>query len=237
QVAAIYPVSAVTDKAMSLLPLTTRWTSVVQLLLIAFVYVTLQRQLGWPLQHFVDIIDAQREGDLGRRLPTGRRDELGRIASAYNSLLSTVNAYYKTLESKVRERTRELAEAKLIAESASHRKSEHIASISHAPRPPLNGIVGALALSNRSAMQAEQRDLVRVAQQSACYLLGIVNNVLDFSRSEAGQLERASEETDLLALIDEAMLTIHIRAQAKSLDLRTFVAADVPRRVWRDGLR
>ncbi|AOJ04777.1 MULTISPECIES: two component system sensor kinase [Burkholderia] len=237
QVAAIYPVSAVTDKAMSLLPLTTRWTFVVQLLLIAFVYVTLQRQLGRPLQHFVDIIDAQREGDLGRRLPTGRRDELGRIASAYNSLLSTVNAYYKTLESKVRERTRELAEAKRIAESASHRKSEHIASISHELRTPLNGIVGALALLNRSALQAEQRDLVRVAQQSSCYLLGIVNNVLDFSRIEAGQLELASEQTDLLALLDQAMLTIHIRAQEKSLDLRTFVAADVPRRVWLDGLR
>ncbi|MDN7673326.1 two component system sensor kinase [Burkholderia oklahomensis] len=237
QVAAIYPVSAVTDKAMSLLPLTTRWTFVVQLLLIAFVYVTLQRQLGQPLQHFVDIIDAQREGDLGRRLPTGRRDELGRIASAYNSLLSTVNAYYKTLESKVRERTRELAEAKRIAESASHRKSEHIASISHELRTPLNGIVGALALLNRSALQAEQRDLVRVAQQSSCYLLGIVNNVLDFSRIEAGQLELASEETDLLALLDQAMLTIHIRAQEKNLNLRTFVAADVPRRVWLDGLR
>ncbi|AOJ07284.1 two component system sensor kinase [Burkholderia mayonis] len=237
QVAAIYPVSAVTDKAMSLLPLTTRWTFVVQLLLIAFVYVTLQRQLGRPLQHFVDIIDAQREGDLGRRLPTGRRDELGRIASAYNSLLSTVNAYYKTLESKVRERTRELAEAKRIAESASHRKSEHIASISHELRTPLNGIVGALALLNRSALQAEQRDLVRVAQQSSCYLLGIVNNVLDFSRIEAGQLELASEQTDLLALLDQAMLTIHIRAQEKSLNLRSFVAADVPRRVWLDGLR
>ncbi|AJX35378.1 two component system sensor kinase [Burkholderia oklahomensis] len=237
QVAAIYPVSAVTDKAMSLLPLTTRWTFVVQLLLIAFVYVTLQRQLGQPLQHFVDIIDAQREGDLGRRLPTGRRDELGRIASAYNSLLSTVNAYYKTLESKVRERTRELAEAKRIAESASHRKSEHIASISHELRTPLNGIVGALALLNRSALQAEQRDLVRVAQQSSSYLLGIVNNVLDFSRIEAGQLELASEESDLLALLDQAMLTIHIRAQEKSLSLRTFVAADVPRRVWLDGLR
>ncbi|AOJ71462.1 MULTISPECIES: two component system sensor kinase [Burkholderia] len=237
QLAAIYPVSAVTDKAMSLLPLTTRWTFVVQLLLIAFVYVTLQRQLGRPLQHFVDIIDAQREGDLGRRLPTGRRDELGRIGSAYNSLLSTVNAYYKTLESKVRERTRELAEAKRIAESASHRKSEHIASISHELRTPLNGIVGALALLNRSALQAEQRDLVRVAQQSSCYLLGIVNNVLDFSRIEAGQLELASEQTDLLALLDQAMLTIHIRAHEKSLSLRTFVTSDVPRRVWLDGLR
>ncbi|KVO19013.1 two component system sensor kinase [Burkholderia ubonensis] len=237
QLAAMYPVSAVTDKAMSLLPLTTRWNFIVQLLLIGFVYRTLQRQLGRPLQHLVEVIDAQREGDLGRRLPTGRGDELGRIASAYNSLLGTVTAYYKTLESKVRERTRELAEAKLVAESASHRKSEHIASISHELRTPLNGIIGALALLNRGALQVEQRDLVRVAQQSSCYLLGIVNNVLDFSRIEAGQLELASEQTDLLALLDQAMLTIHIRAHEKNLSLRTFVAGDVPRQVYLDGMR
>jgi two-component system, LuxR family, secretion system sensor histidine kinase SsrA len=237
KIAAFYPISAVTDKALSVLPQTMRWTIVVQLLLILFVYVTLQRQLRRPLRHIVDTIDAQREGDLGRRLPTNRRDELGHIASAYNSLLSTLNAYYKTLESKVRERTRELAEAKRLAESANHRKSEHIASISHELRTPLSGIIGALALLNRSVLRREQQDLVRVAQQSSSYLLGIVNNVLDFSRIEAGQLELASERIDLLALLDQAMLTIHIRALEKDIKLQAFVAADVPMFVWLDGLR
>ncbi|RKT98826.1 hybrid sensor histidine kinase/response regulator [Burkholderia sp. Nafp2/4-1b] len=234
---AVYPKSSGVDNAISLLPLTTRFAFVIHLLLIAFVYVTLQQQLGRPLRHFVEVIDAQREGDLGRRLPTESSDELSRIGFAYNSLLSTVNTYYKTLESKVSERTRELAEAKRLAETASNRKSEHIAGISHELRTPLNGIIGALALLNRSALQPEQRDLVLVAQQSSCYLLGIVNNVLDFSRIEAGQLEIASDRTDLLALIDQAMLTIHIRAHEKSLSMRTLVAADVPRRVWLDGLR
>ncbi|KWN58216.1 hybrid sensor histidine kinase/response regulator [Burkholderia ubonensis] len=235
--AAIYPVTVVSDRALSLLPLTTPWTLIAQLLLIVVVYVTLQRQLGRPLRHIVDTIDAQRKGDLGRRLSADRQDELGRIARAYNMLLGTVNAYYKTLENKVRERTRELAEAKRIAESANHRKSEHIASISHELRTPLNGIAGALTLLARSPLQPEQQELVRMAQQSSGYLLGIVNNVLDFSRIEAGQLELAPERTDLLPLLDQAMLTIHIRAQEKHLRLSTVVASNVPRRIVLDGLR
>ncbi|RQR48127.1 two component system sensor kinase [Burkholderia sp. Bp9126] len=237
QMVAAYPVNTITRKALSLLPLTAHWKFIVLLALIAFVYATLQAQLGRPLRQFVKLIDAQCGGDPGRRIQTSRRDELGQIARACNSLLGTIGAYYKTLESKVHERTRELAEAKRLAESASHRKNEHIASISHELRTPLNGIVGALSLLDRSELQSGQRELVRVAQQSSIYLLGIVNNVLDFSRIEVGQLELSVVRTDLFALLDQAMLTIHIRAHEKGLGLRTLVAADVPRTLLLDGLR
>ncbi|OJA91663.1 ATP-binding protein, partial [Burkholderia ubonensis] len=238
QLAVIFPAAAVTDKVMTLLRQTVPWTLVMQLWLIVVVFQILQWQLGRPLRLIVETIDAQqRDGDWGRRLPARRDDELGRIARAYNTLLSTLNVYHKTLENKVDERTRELNEAKRMAESANHRKSEHIASISHEIRTPLNGITGALALLARSQLQPQQQELVGVAQQSSSYLLGIVNNVLDYSRIEAGHLELAYEQTQLLPLLDQAMLTIHLRANEKHLALSTFVAPDVPQQIWLDALR
>ncbi|KVN03483.1 hybrid sensor histidine kinase/response regulator [Burkholderia sp. MSMB1552] len=237
QLAVIFPAAAVTDKVMILLRQTVPWTLVMQLWLIVVVFQILQWQLGRPLRLIVETIDAQRDGDWGRRLPARHDDELGRIARAYNTLLSTLNAYHKTLENKVDERTRELNEAKRMAESANHSKSEHIASISHEIRTPLNGIMGALALLARSQLQPRQQELVGVAQQSSGYLLGIVNNVLDYSRIEAGHLELAYEQTQLLPLLDQAMLTIHLRANEKHLTLSTFVAPDVPQQIWLDALR
>lgn len=237
QLAGMYSNKVVARQVLSLLALTVPWALLAQLLLLSVMYVTLRRQLGQPLRHIVDIIDAQRETDLGHRLPEARKDELGRIARAYNALLSTVHAYYQTLENKVRERTRELDEAKRLAESASHRKSEHIASISHEIRTPLNGVVGALSLLGRSDLTPMQHELVNTAQQSSSYLLGIVNNLLDFSRIEAGQLDLSFEDTALLPMLDQAMLTINIRAREKHLKLLTVVATDVPHHALLDGLR
>ncbi|KVK96218.1 two component system sensor kinase [Burkholderia ubonensis] len=237
QLAVIFPTAAVTCKVLTLLRQTVPWTLGMQLWLIVVVFQILQWQLGRPLRLIVETIDARRDGDWGSRMPASRDDELGRIAHAYNTLLSTLNAYYKTLENKVEERTRELNEAKRIAESANHSKSEHIASISHEIRTPLNGIMGALALLARSQLQPRQQELVGVAQQSSAYLLGIVNNVLDYSRIEAGHLELAYEQTALLPLLDQAMLTIHLRANEKHLVLSTFVAPDVPQQIWMDALR
>ncbi|MFW8695617.1 histidine kinase dimerization/phospho-acceptor domain-containing protein, partial [Mesorhizobium japonicum] len=95
--------------------------------------------------------------DLSFRLPEGRRDELGRIARAYNALLTNLNAYHQTLEDKVRERTFELSVAKRVAENANDRKSEHLTSVSHEIRTPLNGIVGALSLLERGALSVPQQ--------------------------------------------------------------------------------
>ncbi|QDQ25061.1 two component system sensor kinase [Chitinimonas arctica] len=205
-------------------------------LLTAMFYI-FRHDLARPLQDFTAIIDLTGPRSLQLRLPQRRRDELGRIAKAYNGLLDTISAHYETLERKVAERTRELDEAKHIAELANQRKSEHITSISHDIRTPLNGIVGALGLLQHSVWQTSQHDLIDTALKSSGYLLGIINNLLDFSRIEAGQMELSVEPTKLLPLLDEAMLTVHLRAAEKGLTLKTLVEKDVPLSVPLDALR
>lgn len=226
------------SRVLPLLASTAPWALLAQLLLLVLIALILQRQLGRPLSQIVELIQRQKQlTDLSYRLPEGRKDELGRIASAYNTLLKTLNAYHQTLEDKVRSRTRELDAAKRIAERASNRKSEHLTSISHEIRTPLNGIVGALSLLERSNLSGPQQELIGTARHSSGFLLSIINNLLDFSRIEAGQLELSYEQTSILPMIDQVLLTINLRAQEKGLTLRTLVAANVPRSMSLDSMR
>lgn len=205
--------------------------------LIATSFVVLRNLLARPLSHFIEIIDHVSPSDLGHRLPEDRKDELGRIARAYNSLLTTIAAHYATLERKVQERTQEMDEARRHAEQASQRKSDHITNISHEIRTPLNGIVGALSMLQQNPLSQDQQDLVYTALQSSSHLLGIINNLLDFSRIEAGQMELSIEKTELFPLLDQAILTVNIKAKEKRLELYALVMADVPRYVMLDELR
>lgn len=225
-------------RVLPLLGSTVPWALLAQLLLLVVITLILQSQLGRPLSHIIELIHRQKElTDLSYRLPEGRKDELGRIASAYNELLKTLSAYHQTLEEKVRSRTRELDAAKRIAERASHRKSEHLTSISHEIRSPLNGIVGTLSILERSTLSEQQHELVVTARQSSGFLLSIINNLLDFSRIEAGQLELSYEQAEILPMLDQVLLTINFRAQEKRLKLHTLVAADVPRSMSLDVVR
>ncbi len=238
QLFAVARCDLVLSRVLPLLLSTAPWTLLAQLLLLVVISLILQHRLGLPLRHIVEIIHRQKQTtDLSYRLPEGRKDELGRIASAYNTLLKTLHAYHQTLEDKVRARTRELNIAKQIAERASHRKSEHLTSISHEIRTPLNGIVGALSLLERSALSDQQQELIGTARQSSGFLLSIISNLLDFSRIEAGQLELSYGQTAILPMLDQVLLTINLRAQEKHLELRTLVAADVPRSISLDGVR
>ncbi|BBE08768.1 HAMP domain protein [Mycoavidus cysteinexigens] len=237
QLLVAYPAKYLINKTFALVASTVPWALLVQLLLSIIVFVILQLYLGRPLRKIVTVLDTQQATDPLRRLPEGRTDELGRIAKAYNVLIQKLSAYYRTLEDKVLARTHELEEARQLAEQVSHRKSEHIASISHEIRTPLNGIVGAISLLERSSLSPQQQDLTAIARKSSGYLLNIVNDLLDFSRIEAGQLKLSFALAPIFPMLDQVMLTVNLKAQEKRLVLRTWVASDVPQQMMLDDIR
>jgi PAS domain S-box-containing protein len=103
------------------------------------------------------------------------------------------------------------------AERASRAKSEFLAAVSHEIRTPLNGVIGVLSLLGASELPAGQRQLLATAHDSAVALLGVLNDLIDMARIEAGQLELAAQEVSLLALVEESLAAVGPAAAAKGL--------------------
>jgi signal transduction histidine kinase len=113
-----------------------------------------------------------------------------------------------------------LAQARDEATSATASKSDFLASVSHEIRTPMNGIVGVLNLLKREQLTTEGRDLLGEALACSEMLAQLINDVLDFSKMEAGKLEIAPLPTDPASVLDSVITLLHPQADAKNLYLR-----------------
>jgi signal transduction histidine kinase len=116
-----------------------------------------------------------------------------------------------------------LDEARLLAESATASKSSFLASVSHEIRTPMNGIVGVLNLLKREGLSAEGRDLLGEALACSDMLAQLIDDVLDFSKMEAGKLDVTPAPTDPAAVMTSVVALLHPQADGKNLYLRAVV--------------
>lgn len=233
----LYPTNGTINKMISIVLDQLPFALTILLILVIIIFFLLHRYLARPLWDIIEIIEKAGPNALSARLPENRHDELGKIAHAYNILLDTLRIQYENMENKIIERTRELIIAKQHAEQASKRKSSHLTTISHELRTPLNGALGALELLKMTGMKDNQSRLTDTASQCITSLLSIINNLLDFSRIESGQLSLHVEETEILPLLDQSIQTIQGQALSKGLTLKTFVGHKVPLYFDVDGTR
>jgi two-component system sensor histidine kinase/response regulator len=141
------------------------------------------------------------------------------------------------LDSLVQTRTQELERARRIAEDATRAKSDFLANMSHEIRTPMNAIIGMAYLALKTDLTARQRDYVSKIHNAGTSLLGVVNDVLDFSKIESGKLELEQVDFSLQEVLDNVNVLVGNRIIERGVEYIINIAADVPDQLRGDPLR
>lgn len=124
------------------------------------------------------------------------------------------------------------ARARSLAEQASRAKSAFLATMSHEIRTPMNGVLGTARLLKDAGLDSKQGYYVDVINRSGTTLLAILNDVLDYSKIEAGHLEIRPIDFNLYSMVDDTKHLLDGRAKEKSLELACTIESDVDK-FWR----
>jgi two-component system, sensor histidine kinase len=161
------------------------------------------------------------------------KDELGRLTGDFNDLLSELNAYDANLKGAMIE----LTTAKDAAEEANVMKTQFLANMSHEIRTPLNGVLGMAQVMAMNPLSEAQKDRLDVIQKSGSNLLSVLNDLLDLSKIEAGQMELERAPFDITDVAQGAYSTFTGVANASGVSFSMQIAPEAEGR-WRgDSVR
>jgi signal transduction histidine kinase len=190
------------------------------------------RAITKPVGTLVGATRALAHGELHVRAPEGAKDEIGTLAASFNAMATELESSHRNLENQVEERTAALRTANAQLVRASSAKTAFIAMMSHELRTPLNGIIGfADMLSDPMFGEhtpEETRDLASNIMASGRHLLGLINDLLDMAKIEAGKIEIKPLPTEISALVYEVENVVGALARVKNIEMSTDVDADVP---------
>ena len=162
---------------------------------------------------------------------------VGQIIGRLRETLEDLQRHQQHLESLVEQRTRELQHARDQAEAANRAKSAFLANMSHELRTPLSVILTYSFLLSESSPTADQREDIDAIGRSGEHLLGLIDDVLDVARIEAGKEDLAIAAADLLSTVRTVVAMMRGRAEEKHLALVYHQAPGVPRYVRLDAAK
>ncbi|MES9991727.1 MAG: ATP-binding protein [Candidatus Thiodiazotropha sp.] len=163
-------------------------------------------------------------------------DEVGQLATAFNTMSRELRLSFETLEQRVVERTEELQRAKDQAEAANKAKSVFLANMSHELRTPLNAVLGfSQVMRNSPDVTPSQTENLNIITRSGEHLLNLINNVLDISKIESGRVELEESHVYLYRLLEEIKSLMYVRAHGKDLVLTLEQSPDLPGHINADA--
>ena len=176
------------------------------------------------LTHTANAIATQRDFSI-RTIPR-TKDEVGLLADTFNQMIAQIELHDQRRGAELRR-----------AEEATVAKGTFLATMSHEIRTPINGILGMAQLLEQTQLNREQREYIETVLDSAEHLLAIINDILEFSKGEAGAYELESIPFSPADVVGRALDTIAPSASEKGIELCSMISPEIPNQVYGDPAR
>lgn len=201
-------------------------STAIMVVLVILIAVWMAGTLTGKITAIIQGIKRFQSGEMSARLKVESRDELGELAGAFNEMADRLDQSMTGIR-----------EAKDRAEESDRAKSLFLANMSHEIRTPMNAILGMSHLALEAQSGDKRRNLLQTVEHSAQNLLRLLDDILDFSKMDAGQLQLNEAPFDLRTLVSGVLATMQVPATEKGLRLEGVLPEEPPWFFWGDELR
>lgn len=168
---------------------------------------------------------------------TRLQDEINQREIGEQALRESLEREHELLV-KTKQQSQELEQARDIAECASHTKSEFLANMSHELRTPLNAILGfSRVVEQTSNLTQEQKDHLDIINRCSNHLLGLINNVLEMAKIEAGKATLNESCVDLFQMIRTLENIFKLKVRHENIEISFLLADDIPQHIVTDEIK
>ncbi|KZN69779.1 hybrid sensor histidine kinase/response regulator [Pseudoalteromonas luteoviolacea] len=214
------------------------WILVVATLITMGIAWWIAYRLYYPISKLTYAAQSLAQGQYDIHLKPKGNDEISELSRTFELMRDMISKRESDLEYRVEKRTQALAKAKHIAELAASAKSRFLANMSHEIRTPMNGILGTIQLLEQEQnFNKEQKHLLKLASISGSNLLTLINDILDISKLEQGQIRLYEEPFNLQTAVDHLMQLTQSKVDCKPITMSYYIDTDVPTELVSDKHR
>ncbi len=198
--------------------------------------ISVSRSIEKGIKAIIDGATLIGKGSLETRVKVYSRDEIGILATSFNQMIDTLEHSTRNIK-ELKETEEKLKKEKERAEASEKTKQLFLAKMSHEIRTPMNAILGFAKLLEESLETKEQQEFIHIIIKSGDDLLVILNDILDFSRMEAGKIVFDNMPFNLRDIVHTTILMMEPKSKQKGVDLKHHIDNKIPDMIIGDSVR